>query len=168
MGCPARPASNQEPHGVGRSSAENRRRSSKNAWWTSESQGRLNGGKAKSSWPWTTDHLVQAVKLRFDVVMWNAAERNERCVTACTSHMRRQMWLARGSSHEAKFRMLHLSVWPVVSWSAGCRLGTKMELDMLRTRQLCMTRRVLQLRHSGGGDAEGLQAAAVVSWNTHE
>lgn len=46
---------------------------------------------------------------------------------------------------KAKIRMLHLPVRPVISWSAACRFWTKTELGMLRTLQLCMTRRILQI-----------------------
>lgn len=58
--------------------------------------------------------------------------------------MRLHTWLARGG-HKAKVRMLHPSVWPVIARSAGCRFRTKTELNMLRTLQLGMTSRVLEL-----------------------
>lgn len=35
-------------------------------------------------------------------------------------------------------------VWPVISWSAGCRYWTKTELGMLRALQVCLMRRILQ------------------------
>lgn len=58
--------------------------------------------------------------------------------------IRRQMWLAR-RSQVANVHMLHISVQPVIVWSAECRFWAKKEVNVLRTFQLCMTRRVLQL-----------------------
>lgn len=59
-------------------------------------------------------------------------------------YLRITFWTRRGSWN-AKLRMLHMAVWPVLSWCGGSRPWSQLEAKTLRTTQIKMSRRALRL-----------------------